>query len=131
MKKFSKILESNNSGKYKVWSYVELVIDSDDEGEASYIADSTLSSIKNLSDYTITKVEKLDFNMDEKFIYESKSKIKSEISGNDYQMVSGIIDILKKVKDVDNRMDIAKDMIEQFKREDIKFDYENFIDSVK
>ena len=131
MKKFSKILESNNSGKYKVWSYVELVIDSDDEGEASYIADSTLSSIKNLSDYTITKVEKLDFNMDEKFIYESKSKIKSEISGNDYQMVSGIIDILKKVKDVDNRMDIAKDMIEQFKREDIKFDYENFINSVK
>jgi hypothetical protein len=131
MKKFSKILESNNSGKYKVWSYVELVIDSDDEGEASYIADSTLSSIKNLSDYTITKVEKLDFNVDEKFIYESKSKIKSEISGNDYQMVSGIIDILKKVKDVDNRMDIAKDMIEQFKREDIKFDYENFIDSVK
>ena len=126
MKKFSKILESNNSGKYKVWSYVELVIDSDDEGEASYIADSTLSSIKNLSDYTITKVEKLDFNVDEKFIYESKSKIKSEISGNDYQMVSGIIDILKKVKDVDNRMDIAKDMIEQFKREDIKFDYENF-----
>ncbi len=131
MKKFSKILESNNSGKYKVWSYVELVIDSDDEGEASYIADSTLSSIKNLSDYTITKVEKLDFNVDEKFIYESKSKIKSEISGNDYQMVSGIIDILKKVKDVDNRMDIAKDMIEQFKREDIKFDYENFINSVK
>jgi hypothetical protein len=131
MKKFSKILESNNSGKYKVWSYVELVIDSDDEGEASYIADSTLSSIKNLSDYTITKVEKLDFNVDEKVIYESKSKIKSEISGNDYQMVSGIIDILKKVKDVDNRMDIAKDMIEQFKREDIKFDYENFINSVK
>jgi hypothetical protein len=131
MKKFSKILESNNSSRYKVWSYVELVIESDDEGEASYIADSTLSSIKNLSDYTITKVEKLDFNMDEKFIYESKSKIKSEISGNDYQMVSGIIDILKKVKDVDNRMDIAKDMIEQFKREDIKFDYENFIDSVK
>jgi hypothetical protein len=131
MKKFSKILESNNSSRYKVWSYVELVIESDDEGEASYIADSTLSSIKNLSDYTITKVEKLDFNMDEKFIYESKSKIKSEISGNDYQMVSGIIDILKKVKDVDNRMDIAKDMIEQFKREDIKFDYENFINSVK
>jgi len=131
MKKFSKILESNNSSRYKVWSYVELVIDSDDEGEASYIADSTLSSIKNLSDYTITKVEKLDFNVDEKFIYESKSKIKSEISGNDYQMVSGIIDILKKVKDVDNRMDIAKDMIEQFKREDIKFDYENFINSVK
>jgi hypothetical protein len=44
---------------------------------------------------------------------------------------TGIIDILKKVKDVDNRMDIAKDMIEQFKREDIKFDYENFINSVK
>lgn len=64
-------------------------------------------------------------------ITESKKEIKSELKGNDYQMVSGIIDILKKVKDKENRMEIAKDMISQFKREDIKFDYDNFLDSIK
>ena len=64
-------------------------------------------------------------------IIESKKEIKSELKGNDYQMVSGIIDILKKVKDKENRMEIAKDMISQFKREDIKFDYDKFLDSVK
>ena len=64
-------------------------------------------------------------------INESKKEIKSEIKGDDYQMVSGIIDILKKVKDKENRMEIAKDMISQFKREDIKFDYDNFLDSIK
>ena len=64
-------------------------------------------------------------------IIESKKEIKSELKGNDYQMVSGIIDILKKVKDKENRMEIAKDMISQFKREDIKFDYDNFLDSIK
>ena len=46
-------------------------------------------------------------------------------------MVSGIIDILKKVKDKENRMEIASDMISQFKREDIKFDYDQFLDSIK
>lgn len=64
-------------------------------------------------------------------IIESKKEIKSELKGNDYQMVSGIIDILKKVKDKENRMEIAKDLISQFKREDIKFDYNNFLDSIK
>lgn len=64
-------------------------------------------------------------------IIESKKEIKSELKGNDYQMVSGIIDILKKVKDKENRMEIAKDMISQFKREDIKFDYDKFLDSLK
>ena len=65
-------------------------------------------------------------------IVESKSKIKSELEdNNDYQMVSGIIDILKKVKDKENRMEIANDMVSQFKREKIKFDYDNFLDSIK
>lgn len=59
MKKFSKILENNTSGKYKVYTYVELEIDADDEGAAAYIADSTISSIKNVSDYGITKIEKI------------------------------------------------------------------------
>ena len=64
--------------------------------------------------------------------YESKSEIKSELEdNNDYQMVSGIIDILKKVKDKDNRMDIAHDMVAQFKTEKIKFDYKKFLDELQ
>jgi len=64
------------------------------------------------------------------FLNESDSKLKSELKGNDYQMVSGIIDILNKVKDKKNRLDIAKSMILQFKREKIKFDYDIFLKAV-
>ena len=64
--------------------------------------------------------------------YESKSEIKSELEdNNDYQMVSGIIDILKKVKDKENRMAIADDMVAQFKAEKIKFDYKKFLDELQ
>jgi capsular polysaccharide biosynthesis protein len=64
--------------------------------------------------------------------YESKSEIKSELEdNNDYQMVSGIIDILKKVKDKENRIEIANDMVKQFKREKIKFDYKKFLDELE
>ena len=72
------------------------------------------------------------FNFKQFVINESKSKIKSELKdNNNYQMVSGIIDILKKVKDKENRMEIANDMVTQFKKEKIKFDYENFLDTLK
>lgn len=125
MIKFSKILENKKSGVYKAFAYIELEIESEDEGEAAYVADSTLSSVKNVSDYGITKIEKLEI------IGESKNAIKKELEKSDWQMVSGIIDILKKVKDIQNRMDIASDMIRQFKKENIKFDYNNFLDSIK
>ena len=46
-------------------------------------------------------------------------------------MVSGIIDILKNVKDKENRMEIADSMVSQFKKEKIKFDYDKFIDELK
>ena len=63
---------------------------------------------------------------------ESNSQIKSELKdNNDYQMVSGIINILKKVKDKENRMEIADSMVSQFKKEKIKFDYTKFIDELR
>jgi hypothetical protein len=65
-------------------------------------------------------------------VEESKSEIKKELGDNNYyQMVSGIIDILKKVKDKENRMEIANDMVKQFKRENIKFDYKKFLDELE
>lgn len=128
MKKFTKILEEVESERfYKVTAQVELIIPAENEGEAGYISDSILASIEYGSNYTIDLIDETD----ERIVTESKSEIKSEIKGNDYQMVSGIIDILNKVKDKENRMEIAKDMISQFKREDIKFDYDKFLDSIK
>jgi hypothetical protein len=127
MKKFTKILEEVESERfYKVTAQVELIIPAENEGEAGYMSDSILASIEYGSNYTIDLIDETD-----EVITESKSEIKSEIKGNDYQMVSGIIDILNKVKDKENRMEIAKDMISQFKRENIKFDYDKFLDSIK
>jgi hypothetical protein len=127
MKKFTKILEEVESERfYKVTAQVELIIPAENEGEAGYMSDSILASIEYGSNYTIDLIDETDEG-----ITESKSEIKSEVKGNDYQMVSGIIDILNKVKDKENRMEIAKDMISQFKRENIKFDYDKFLDSIK
>ncbi len=127
MKKFSKIIESNNQNYYKVDAKIQLIVPAENEGEAGYLSDSILSSVEYNYDYTIINIDKTEEKIEESFIIESKSKIKSELKGNDYQMVSGIIDILKKVKDKDNRMEIANDMVAQFKREKIKFDYDKFI----
>jgi hypothetical protein len=131
MKKFTKVLEELESESfYKVDAQVELIIPAENQGEAGYLADSILSSIEYVSEYVIDNIDQTEKRPDDN-IKESKSEIKSEIKGNDYQMVSGIIDILKKVKDKENRMEIAEDMISQFKKEKIKFDYDNFLDILK
>ena len=131
MKKFTKVLEElENESFYKVDAQVELIIPAENEGEAGYLADSILSSLEYGSEYVIDNIDQTEKRVDDT-ITESKSDIKKEIKGNDYQMVSGIIDILKKVKDKENRMDIANDMVAQFKKEKIKFDYDNFLDTLK
>lgn len=131
MKKFTKILEEvENERFYKVDAQVELIIPAENEGEAGYLADSILASIEYGSEYVIDNIDITEKRVDDN-ITESKSDIKKEIKGNDYQMVSGIIDILKKVKDKENRMEIADSMISQFKKEKIKFDYDKFIDELK
>ena len=99
MKKFTKILEEvENERFYKVDAQVELIIPAENEGEAGYLADSILASIEYGSEYVIDNIDITEKRVDDN-ITESKSDIKKEIKGNDYQMVSGIIDILKKVKD--------------------------------
>lgn len=130
MKKFSKIVESTGKKYYQISAQVQLIIEAENDGEAGYVADLSLSKITGVKKYHIIDLQESN-DINESLIIESKDKIKEEIKGNDYQMVSGIIDILKKVKDVDNRMSIAKDMIDQFKSENIKFDYDNFLDSIK
>jgi hypothetical protein len=51
----------------------------------------------------------------------------SELNYDEKPMIEGIIDILLQVKDKDNRMEIAKTQIEIFKKENINFDYEEFL----
>ena len=46
---------------------------------------------------------------------------------NQKEMVDGIIEIVRKVKDIRNRKAIAKDMIDKFKKENIKIDYKKFM----
>lgn len=61
MDKFSLIVENTENQKYfKVRSEVDLVIQATSEGEASYIADSTLASIKGQSGYNIGGVEEVN-----------------------------------------------------------------------
>ena len=56
----------------------------------------------------------------------TESKI-SELKGNKKDMVSGIVEILNQIEDKKNRMKVAKNMIQKFKKEGIKFDYDNFL----
>lgn len=60
MNKFTHILEKNESKKYyKVKADIDLSINADNEGEASYIADSTLASIDNQSGYNIRLIDEI------------------------------------------------------------------------
>ena len=58
MKKFSKIIENIEGKKYfKIDAQIQLIIPAENEGEASYKADSSLASLKNQSNYTISNIE--------------------------------------------------------------------------
>ena len=60
MKLFSKLVESNQSDKhYKVKADIELMLKAQNQGEASYLADSILASTKDQSTYTIKSVEEV------------------------------------------------------------------------
>ena len=59
---------------------------------------------------------------------ETKESEGLKLTQNERDMVNGIVDIVKQVKDMSNRQSIAKDMIQKFKRENIKFDYDKFLD---
>jgi hypothetical protein len=73
MKKFTKILEKLEIKKYfKIDSEVSLVVEADSQGEASYISDSSLSSIKNQSGFFIRGIEEITKEEFEEMIVESK-----------------------------------------------------------
>ena len=58
------------------------------------------------------------------------NKILKEVSSdhsNDRDMVVGVAEIIKMVKDLDNRKDIASAMIAKFRNEDVIFDKDEFL----
>ena len=59
------------------------------------------------------------------FINEAKS-IKDLSSRDDKPMITGIAQILRGVKDKENRQSLADKQVKQFKKEGIKFDYSEF-----
>jgi hypothetical protein len=58
------------------------------------------------------------------FLNEKKSY--KDLSPNEIGMVSGIIEILRQVKDTKNREEMIETQITNFKKEKISFDYSEF-----
>ena len=54
-----------------------------------------------------------------------------EVKPQDKGMVDGIVDIIKQVKDDDNRQEIATNMVKQLKREKVVLNYEDFLKACK
>lgn len=52
-----------------------------------------------------------------------------EEDDDDREMVEGIADILRQVKDKDNRKQIAKKMVEDFEDEDVDYNLDNFLEA--
>lgn len=58
MKKFTKVLESQSNEKhYEISVELKLLVKAENEGEAGYIGDSILGSIKEQIDYTILNID--------------------------------------------------------------------------
>jgi hypothetical protein len=62
---------------------------------------------------------------------DSEDKGIRELNKDEQGMVYGIANILRRVDDIENRRKMAKDMVNKFKREKIKFDYKKFLNLCK
>ena len=57
-----------------------------------------------------------------------EEKLEDSSIQNDKEMVDGIIDIVKQIKDISNRKDVAKNMVKKLKREKVNFDQVKFLE---
>jgi hypothetical protein len=51
----------------------------------------------------------------------------SDLQPDEIPMVTGIAEILRQVKDIENRREIAEDQIRQFREQGIHFEYKHFL----
>jgi len=56
-----------------------------------------------------------------------EEKFEDSSNQNDKEMVDGIIDIIKQIKDTSNRKEVAQNMIKKLKREKVDFDHVDFL----
>ena len=87
-----------------------------------------------VSDYhTALTVKKREYDDDTNFDKEISGQpdLDEELDHNEKEMVLGVLDILKQIKDPENRKEIALKMIAKFKEEDVNFDYNKFLSSLK
>ena len=54
-------------------------------------------------------------------------KEKMEVDNDDYEMVEGVIDLLLQVEDLENRKEIARQVINDFANEGVEYDLEQFL----
>ena len=62
-----------------------------------------------------------------KFASSIKEEDDLNLSKDNLKMVKGIADIVNQVKDLENKKEIANKMIKDFKKQNIKFDYKEFL----
>lgn len=58
---------------------------------------------------------------------DTRQQMLAQLPGFQRDMVDGILDIVLRVDDLDNRRRIVDDMIQKFQDEGIRFDYDLFI----
>lgn len=81
MKKFSKVLEQiENSRHFKVDATIELIIETDNEGEAGYLADSILGGVAEMSNYQIVNIDRTEERISENNKRISREKWENEES---------------------------------------------------
>ena len=61
------------------------------------------------------------------YVIETPMKKQGGQKNNDREMVVGIADILSQVKDLNNRQEVANNMIKDFKRDNVKYDLNEFL----
>lgn len=84
MKLFSQIVESDSVDKnYKIVADIEIDIKAKNQGEASYLADSILSSVKNQSEYVIKSVNVVSDMALESFIDVDFNNIPGDLAPED------------------------------------------------
>jgi len=109
---------------------------SEKEGLESLSAEARAKLLKNLqvsAGYSQLKNNPANFNIGLSYnkAFEEGGEVEEEEEDDDKEMVEGIADILRRVKDKKNRKQIAKKMVEDFEEEEVEYNLDNFMRAAK
>lgn len=89
--------------------------------------------MEHTNDKQMAKEIAMDHIWEDPKYYDKLSKMETnenknnESDQNDKEMVDGIIEIIKQIKDTSNRKEVAQNMIKKLKREKVDFDHVDFL----